>query len=65
MCELFIDSDVDKWISRTKSLRIDGVATSIRMENFFWAVLPFEPGISFVFEIRECHLLVGFQYTSL
>ena len=39
MCELFIDSDVDKWISRTKSLRIDGVATSIRMENFFWAVL--------------------------
>lgn len=39
MCELFIDSDVDKWKSQTKSLRIDGVATSIRMENFFWAVL--------------------------
>ena len=39
MCELFIGSESDKWVSRTKSLRIDGVATSIRMENFFWAIL--------------------------
>jgi predicted DNA-binding ribbon-helix-helix protein len=39
MCELFIGSEGDKWVSRTKSLRIDGVATSIRMENFFWAIL--------------------------
>ena len=39
MCELFIGSESDKWVSRTKSLRIEGVATSIRMENFFWAIL--------------------------
>ncbi len=39
MCELFIGSEGDKWVSRTKSLRIDGVATSIRIENFFWAIL--------------------------
>lgn len=39
MCELFIGSESEKWVSRTKSLRIDGVATSIRMENFFWAIL--------------------------
>lgn len=39
MCKLFIGADADMWISRTKSLRIDGVATSIRIENFFWAIL--------------------------
>lgn len=39
MCELFIGSDSDNWTPRTKSLRIDGVATSIRMEEFFWAIL--------------------------
>ncbi|EKF9452389.1 ribbon-helix-helix domain-containing protein, partial [Vibrio cholerae] len=27
------------WTSVTRSLRIDGVATSIRLENFFWNVL--------------------------
>ncbi|WP_204115726.1 ribbon-helix-helix domain-containing protein [Shimia biformata] len=39
MCQLFIGSDPENWTPRTKSLRIDGVATSIRMENFFWDVL--------------------------
>lgn len=39
MCQLFIGADSDLWTSRSKSLRIDGVATSIRMENFFWATL--------------------------
>lgn len=39
MCQLFIGADSDLWVSRTKSLRIDGVATSIRIENFFWATL--------------------------
>lgn len=39
MCELFIGADSAKWISRTKSLRIDGVATSIRIEEFFWSIL--------------------------
>ncbi len=39
MCELFVGADRDKWISRSRSLRIDGVSTSIRMENFFWDIL--------------------------
>ncbi|GAA3854393.1 ribbon-helix-helix domain-containing protein [Celeribacter arenosi] len=39
MCELFIGADPDLWESRTRSLRIDGVATSIRIENHFWATL--------------------------
>lgn len=39
MCELFIGADSAKWTSRTKSLRIDGVATSIRIEEFFWSIL--------------------------
>jgi len=39
MCQLFIGADSDMWVSQSKSLRIDGVATSIRMENFFWSTL--------------------------
>jgi predicted DNA-binding ribbon-helix-helix protein len=39
MCQLFINADSQLWISQTKSLRIDGVVTSIRLENFFWNVL--------------------------
>lgn len=39
MCELFIGADSEDWSSRTKPLRIDGVATSIRIETFFWSIL--------------------------
>lgn len=39
MCQLFIGADPEIWVQRTKSLRIDGVATSIRLEAFFWSVL--------------------------
>tara|TARA_R110002020_G_scaffold16871_39_gene59689 strand:- start:7879 stop:8265 length:387 start_codon:yes stop_codon:yes gene_type:complete len=39
MCRLFIGARSDLWESRAKSLRIDGVATSIRMETFFWMTL--------------------------
>lgn len=39
MCKLFINADPELWISRTHSLRIDGMVTSIRMENTFWTVL--------------------------
>jgi len=39
MCQLFIGADSTQWSSRTKSLRIDGVATSIRIEEFFWSTL--------------------------
>ncbi len=39
MCELFIKADPHLWESATRSLRIDGMVTSVRLENFFWSVL--------------------------
>ena len=39
MCKLFIQADPELWVSRTHSLRIDGMVTSVRMENAFWQVL--------------------------
>lgn len=39
MCRLFIGADPALWQSATRSVRIDGVATSIRLESFFWSVL--------------------------
>ncbi|GAC22674.1 MAG: intracellular proteinase I [Alteromonadaceae bacterium] len=39
MCQLFVEAESEQWLSRTKSLRIEGVVTSIRLENFFWDVL--------------------------
>lgn len=39
MCSLFINADPNLWKSTTRSLRIDGVVTSIRMEAFFWNIL--------------------------
>ncbi len=39
MCEIFISADPYLYQMRTRSLRLHGVATSIRLENLFWAVL--------------------------
>jgi predicted DNA-binding ribbon-helix-helix protein len=39
MCKLFIQADPGLWESQTKSLRIDGMVTSVRLENFFWMTL--------------------------
>lgn len=39
MCKLFINADPEQWISYTHSLRIDGMVTSVRMENCFWTIL--------------------------
>ena len=39
MCRLFIGADPLLWQSVTRSVRIDGVATSIRLESFFWSIL--------------------------
>lgn len=39
MCKLFIGADPDLWQSVTRSLRIDGLVTSVRLENFFWLTL--------------------------
>jgi len=39
MCKLFIQANTELWQSSTRSLRIDGVVTSIRLENYFWTTL--------------------------
>lgn len=39
MCKLFIQADPQLWVSSTRSLRIDGMVTSVRLENCFWSVL--------------------------
>lgn len=39
MCRLFIGANPELWQSITRSLRIDGVVTSVRLENFFWYAL--------------------------
>lgn len=39
MCQIFISADPDLYRSRSRSLRLHGVATSIRLENLFWQVL--------------------------
>ena len=39
MCRLFIGSNSTMWECETRSLRIDRMVTSIRLEAFFWSVL--------------------------
>ncbi|MEK8031671.1 ribbon-helix-helix domain-containing protein [Ideonella sp. DXS29W] len=39
MCEIFISADPASYDSRTRSVRLHGVVTSIRLENLFWTVL--------------------------
>jgi predicted DNA-binding ribbon-helix-helix protein len=39
MCKLFINADPELWLSSTRSLRIDGMVTSVRLENCFWTIL--------------------------
>ena len=39
MCQLFIDADPELWASHTRSFRMDGMVTSVRMEDLFWRTL--------------------------
>jgi len=39
MCQVFINADPHLYESRARSVRLHGVATSIRLENLFWNVL--------------------------
>ena len=39
MCKIFINADPDLYAARTRSIRLHGVATSIRLENLFWHTL--------------------------
>jgi len=39
MCSLFSSADPALWQVQTRSLRLGGMSTSVRLEAFFWAVL--------------------------
>ncbi len=39
MCKLFTSANPDLWQSQTRSMRLDGVVTSLRLEKFFWDIL--------------------------
>ncbi len=39
MCEFFINADPIQYEQRTRSVRIHGVLTSIRLENMVWDIL--------------------------
>lgn len=39
MCRIFISADPASYESRTRSVRLHGVVTSIRLENLHWDVL--------------------------
>ncbi|MEY8875103.1 MAG: ribbon-helix-helix domain-containing protein [Leptothrix sp. (in: b-proteobacteria)] len=39
MCQIFISADPHSYESRTRSVRLHGVVTSIRLENLYWDVL--------------------------
>jgi predicted DNA-binding ribbon-helix-helix protein len=39
MCEVFISANPESYESRTRSVRLHGVVTSIRLENLHWEVL--------------------------
>lgn len=39
MCRIFVSADPDSYDSRTRSVRLHGVVTSLRLENLYWQVL--------------------------
>lgn len=39
MCDYFVNADPILYESRTRTVRIRGISTSIRMENFIWDTL--------------------------
>jgi predicted DNA-binding ribbon-helix-helix protein len=39
MCQVFISANPNLYENRARSVRLHGVATSIRLENLFWSVL--------------------------
>jgi predicted DNA-binding ribbon-helix-helix protein len=39
VCRLFIGANSQLWESQTRSIRMDGMVTSVRLETMFWTVL--------------------------
>ncbi|MBW3809386.1 ribbon-helix-helix domain-containing protein [Aeromonas hydrophila] len=62
MCKLFVKGNQLLWNSTTRSLRIDGVTTSIRLENFFWNVLE---EISFRENLTVSKMIAKLYFESL
>ena len=40
MCDIYVKADPILYESRSRSLRIHGLVTKIRLENLFWIPLP-------------------------
>ncbi len=39
MCQIFTSADPELYTSRARSIRLHGVATSLRLENVYWQAL--------------------------
>lgn len=39
MCRIFAGQDPERYASHTRSLRLNGQCTSIRLENAFWRII--------------------------
>lgn len=39
MCQIFAGQDPERYASTTRRLRLNGLSTSIRLENAFWQVI--------------------------
>jgi predicted DNA-binding ribbon-helix-helix protein len=39
MCEVYVKADPMTYESRSRSIRMHGVVTTIRLENLFWSIL--------------------------
>jgi predicted DNA-binding ribbon-helix-helix protein len=39
MCKLFVTADPELWQTRSKSLRMHGFSTSVRLEQLYWQIL--------------------------
>ncbi|MBN9672091.1 ribbon-helix-helix domain-containing protein [Roseibium aggregatum] len=39
MCQVFAGQDPERYASQTRSIRLNGQSTSIRLENAFWEIL--------------------------
>lgn len=58
MCEVFVSANPESYESRTRSVRLHGVITSVRLENLHWEVLEeiaARDGMSVVQLIEKLH----------
>ena len=39
MCQIFAGQDPERYASQTRSMRLNGQSTSIRLENAFWEII--------------------------